>query len=75
MSFNNCFEENLNKSAELGVKPCFVFFLLQCFGRAVAVSPDKGYSKYMNLGQLFEGLFMISKAMYHLTVIYWHKIQ
>ena len=28
---------------------------LQCFGRAVTVCPDEGYSKYMNLGQLFEG--------------------
>lgn len=28
---------------------------LQCFGRAVTVCPDEGFSKYMNLGQLFEG--------------------
>ncbi|XP_053394826.1 uncharacterized protein LOC123524457 isoform X2 [Mercenaria mercenaria] len=27
----------------------------QCFGRAIVVSPDEGYSKYLNLGQLFEG--------------------
>lgn len=27
----------------------------QCFGRAVHLCPDKGYSKYLNLGQLFEG--------------------
>lgn len=29
--------------------------MLQCFGRAVELSPNDGYSKYMNLGQLFEG--------------------
>ncbi|XP_041367293.1 probable assembly chaperone of rpl4 [Gigantopelta aegis] len=28
----------------------------QCFGRAVEVSPDSGYAKYMCLGQLFEGV-------------------
>ncbi|XP_064647778.1 uncharacterized protein LOC135500319 [Lineus longissimus] len=27
----------------------------QCFGRAIELSPEKGYSKYMALGQLFEG--------------------
>ncbi|KAH3697071.1 uncharacterized protein LOC127862703 [Dreissena polymorpha] len=31
----------------------------QCFGRAVEVCPNEGYSKYMNLGQLFEGAMAV----------------
>ena len=35
-----------------------VFFLdssCQCFGRAIEVDPESGYSKYMNMGQLMGG--------------------
>lgn len=35
----------------------------QCFGRAVVVSPDVGYTKYLNLGQLFEG-----KSSHHIFI-------
>ena len=33
----------------------FFFNNLKCFENAVKISPEEGFSKYMNLGQLLEG--------------------
>lgn len=33
----------------------YAAFFWQCFGRAVEVCPESGFSKYMYLGQIFQG--------------------
>ncbi|XP_022080015.1 probable assembly chaperone of rpl4 isoform X2 [Acanthaster planci] len=39
----------------LEIEPDNLQLLIYCMGRAIVLSPESGYSKYMYMGQLFEG--------------------